>query len=146
MKLLLAVLYVSMALAAEKKVTIERLPAAVQAAVREQTKGATINGISTEKEKGKTTWEVETKRNGKGQDLVFDSTGKLIETEDEVELSSLPEAARNAIQKRAADGTITTVEKLTAGSNVSYEATIRTKTGKHIEYGVNSDGSRHKED
>jgi uncharacterized membrane protein YkoI len=132
-------------LQAEKKLKFEQLPAAVQTAAKEQTKGATIVGVSKETEKGKTTFEVETKMNGKGRDLAFDKTGALLVSEDEVDLDSLPAAAKAAIQKRAAGGTVAKVEKVTAGSTISYEAAIRTKAGKNTEFGVNADGTPHKE-
>ena len=41
----------------EKTVTLQQLPAAVQAAVKEQTKGATVKGFSVETEKGKKLYE-----------------------------------------------------------------------------------------
>jgi uncharacterized membrane protein YkoI len=143
MKIAFCLLFAFTAFAAEKKIKLETLPATLQTAIKEQTKGATIGGISAETEKGKTTYEVETTLNGKSRDLVFDKTGAVLETEDEVDLDSLPAAAKAALQKRAAAGTITKVEKLTAGSNVSYEAAISTKSGKKIEVGVNADGSPH---
>jgi len=132
--------------AAEKKVKLEELPAAVQAAVKEQTRNATLIGLSTEKENGKTMYEVETKVNGKGRDLLLDRTGAVVETEEEVDPDSVPAPARAAIQKRAAGDTVAKIEKVTAGSAVSYEGTIKTKTGKTVEYAVNADGTRHKED
>jgi uncharacterized membrane protein YkoI len=133
-------------LAAEKKVALESLPPAVHAAVKEQTKNATLVGVSTEKEKGRTTYEVETKVNGKSRDVVLSQTGALMEVEEEVDLDSIPAPAKAAIRKRAAGGVIVKVEKLTAGAAVSYEAAIKTKAGKNIEVGVNADGTPHKED
>lgn len=124
---------------------LESLPPAVQNAVKEQTKNFTLAGLSEEKEKGKTVYEVETKgANGKTRDLLLDTTGTVIETEEEVDLDSIPEPAKAAIQKRLAGGTIQKVEKLTKGSSVSYEAAIKTKSGKNTEVGVNADGSPHK--
>jgi uncharacterized membrane protein YkoI len=135
----------ALAMAAEKKVKLENLPPAVQASVKEQTKNATLVGLSTETEKGKTTYAVETKVNGKGRDVLLDKTGAVLEVEEEVELDSIPAAAKAAIQKRVAGGTITKVEKLTAAATVSYEAAVKTKAGKNIEVGVNADGTPHKE-
>ena len=43
---------------------------------------------------------------GKTRDLLLDATGKLIEVEDETDLKSIPSAAREAIQKKAAGGTV----------------------------------------
>lgn len=133
------------ALAAEKKMKLEDLPAAVQAAVKEQTKTAKLVGLSSEKEKGKTVYEVETTANGKSRDLLLDGTGAVIETEEEVDLDSIPAAAKATIQKRVGTGALSKVEKVTAGSTVSYEASYKTKAGKTVEYGVNADGTPHKE-
>jgi hypothetical protein len=141
-----AVLSATVVLGAETKVKMESLPATVQSAIKGQIKDATILGITSEKENGKTTYEVETKVNRKGRDLTFDQKGAVVETEDEVDLDSIPAAAKASLQKRAATGTITKVEKVTEGSAVSYEAEIKTKAGKSIEAGVNADGTPHKED
>ena len=142
----LATLIACALLAAEKKVKLEDLPAGVQAAVREQTKNATLVGLSSEKENGKTMYEAETKVGGRSRDLLFDQTGALVETEEEVDMEIVPAHAKSAIQKRAAGGTISKVEKVTAGAAISYEAVIRMKSGKTVEYAVNADGTSHKED
>src|SRR5436305_2034774 len=121
---------VCVALAAEKKVKLEELPAAVQAAVKEQTEKATLVDLSTEKEKGKTSYEVETTANGKSRDLLLDQTGAVVETEEEVDIATIPAPVKAALQKRATGGTLLKVEKVTAGKAVSYEGTIKTKAGK----------------
>lgn len=147
MKIIVALtLFATAAFAADTKVKLESLPPAVQAAVKEQTRNATLLGLSTEKEDGKTTYEVETKVNGKSHDVILDKTGAIVETEDEVDIETIPAAAKAALRKRAGTGTISKVEKVTAGSSVSYEAAIKTKAGKSTEAAVNADGTPHKED
>jgi uncharacterized membrane protein YkoI len=122
------------------------LPPAVQAAVKEQTKTATLVGLSKETEHGKTTYEAETTVNGKSRDVSFDKTGAVIAVEQEVDLESIPAAAKAAIQKKIGFGKLKKVESVTAGSApASYEATI-VKNGKSAEVGVNADGTPHKED
>jgi uncharacterized membrane protein YkoI len=128
------------AFAAEKKIQFEDLPAAVQTAVKEQTQNATLVGLSTEKEKGKTVYEVETKVNGKSRDLLLDQAGAVVETEEEVAIETVPASAKATLQKRATGGTISKIEKVTARNTVSYEATIRTKSGKISEYAVTPEG------
>src|SRR5262245_21277288 len=134
------------ALAAEKKVKVEDLPDAVQAAVKEQTRTATLVGITTEKEKGKILYEVETKANGKSRDLLLDQAGTVVETEEEVDMEEVPAPAKAALQKRAAGGSISKVERVTAGQTISYEGIIKTKAGKTIEYAVTADGKPRKKD
>jgi uncharacterized membrane protein YkoI len=119
------------------------LPTAVQAAVKEQTKNATLVGLAKEVEKGKTLYEAETKVNGKTRDISFDSAGKIVSVEEEVDISSIPAAARAAIEKKAAGAKIKLVETVTEGGTVRYEAAIE-KAGKTTEYTVNADGSLYK--
>jgi len=89
-------------------------------------------------------YEVESKVNGKGRDLIVDAAGTVLEVEEEVAIDSIPAAAREAIMKKVAGGKIQKVETLTKGSQVSYEAAYVGKNGKAAEYGVNADGSVHK--
>jgi hypothetical protein len=133
------------ALSADTKVKMADLPAAVQAAVKEQTKTATLVGLSKETENGKTTYEAETTVNGKSRDVSFDKTGAIVAVEQEVDLDTLPAAAKAAIQKKIGTGKLKIVEAVTEGKTTSYEATI-VKAGKSSEVGVNADGTPHKED
>ena len=129
----------------EKKIQKKDLPAAVQKAADEQTKGAEIKGYSKEVEKGKTFYEVETIVDAHGRDLLFDAAGKLVETEEEVAIDKVPAAARAAIEKAATGGKINKVEILTKGSAVTYEASITGKSGKKSEVLFNADGTKGKE-
>lgn len=131
--------------AADKTVKLGDLPAAVQAAVKERTRNATLVGISTEKEEGKTMYEVETKVDGKSRDLLFDQSGTIVETEEEVDIETLPAPARAAFEKRAMGGTLAKVEKVMAGGTTTYEGTIKTKAGKTTEYAVTSAGKPKKD-
>lgn len=128
---------------ADTKVKLSDLPAAVQAAVKEQTKNATLTGLSKEVEKGKTTYEIETKVNGRTRDVVVDAAGKILAIEEQADLDKIPAGARQAIQKQATGGTVKSVEMVTEGTVVSYEAVIE-KGGKSKEFAVNADGSVHK--
>jgi len=119
--------------AGDVKVQLADLPTAVQAAVKEQTKTATLVGLSKETENGKT------------RDVSFDKTGAIVAVEQEVDLNSIPAAAKAAIQRKVGKGTLKKVESVTEGKTVSYEATIVTN-GKSAEVGVNADGTPHKED
>jgi hypothetical protein len=137
---LLPVLY------ADTPVKMADLPPAVQAAVKEQTKTATLVGLSKETEKGKTIYEAETTLNGKSRDISFDKTGAIVGVEQEVDLDSIPAAAKAAIQKKIGTGKLKKVESVTEGSSpATYEATI-VGNGKTSEVGVNADGTPHKED
>jgi uncharacterized membrane protein YkoI len=133
------------AFAAGKPVKMKDLPPAVQRTVQEQSKGATLRGLSTEVEHGKTIYEVEMTVNGHGKDVSMDASGTVIEVEEEVALGSIPAAARAAIEKAAAGGKIAKVEKVTGEKEVAYEAALR-KDGKRSEVRVSADGSMLPED
>jgi hypothetical protein len=97
--------------------------------------------LSKEVEDGKTVYEIETKVNGKSRDLSLDATGAVIEVEEEVEMNSLPAAAREAIRQKIGEGKLKKVEAVTKGSSMSYEASYVGKLGKTAEIAVNADGS-----
>jgi len=89
------------------------IPAAVQKAVQEETKGATIKGYTKEVENGKTTYEVETTVNGHTRDLIFDPAGKLLIAEEEVSISAVPAPVKAAFEAR---GKVLLVETVTKGT------------------------------
>jgi predicted aspartyl protease len=131
--------------AAEKRVKMESLPPAVQKTVQEQSKGATIRGLSQEIEDGKTFYEAELKVNGHNKDVLIDPAGSVVEVEEEVALDSVPAAVKEAIQKHAAKGKIVIVESVSKKDTlVAYEAKIKA-SGKTSEVRVHPDGSPAKE-
>ena len=141
--ILLGIVIGSTLVLAETKLAFTDLPAAVQAAAKAELNGAEIVGAGKEVEKGQTTYEVETQKEGKSRDLSFDSSGKLLEVEQEIDLDSIPAPAKAALQKKASGGTIKKIESVTAGDKVSYEAVVTAKNGKHTEIAVNPDGTPH---
>jgi uncharacterized membrane protein YkoI len=132
--------------AADTRVKMADLPAAVQKTVQEQSKGAVIRGLSKEVENGKTYYEAELKVNGHNQDLLIDPAGTVVEVEDEVALDSVPQAAKTALEKHAGKGKVLSVESVTKDhSLVAYEAKIKTASGKTTEVRVTPEGTPAKE-
>jgi uncharacterized membrane protein YkoI len=125
----------------EQSVKMKDLPAAVQKTVQEQSKGATVRGLSKEVENGKTYYEVSLKVSGHNKDVLIDSTGAVVEIEEEVALASLPPAVRATIEKNAGKGKIVNVESITKNNALeAYEAHVRT-AGKESEIKVAPDGT-----
>jgi len=130
------ILLTSVALAQDKaetetKVTMKSLPVAVQQTVKEQSKGAVLKGLAKEVENGQTFYEAELSVNGRNRDVLIDPTGKIVEIEDQVTLSSLPPVVKDEIAKQAGKGRIMIVESITKdGVIVAYEAHV--KTGQKI--------------
>ena len=124
----------------EKKVKMKDLPKAVQKTVQEQSKGATISGLSKEVEHGKTYYEVELKVSGHGKDMLIDPAGAIVEVEEEVTMASLPAAVKAAIEARAGKGRIVKIESITKNNAlVAYEAQVNT-AGKKSEIKVGPEG------
>lgn len=136
---LLALAVSGSAAAAEKKIQMKDLPAAVQKAVHEEEmKGATVKNILAEKEGGQTVYEVETMIGGHTRDLILDATGKVLESEEEISIDAVPAPVKAALE---ASGKVIKVEALTKGAHVTYEAQVE-KNGKKSGVTVDAAGKR----
>jgi hypothetical protein len=126
--------------AQEKKLKKSDLPAAVQKAADEQSKGATVKGYSSETEDGKLQYEVSLTVSGHSKDVAIAPDGTINEIEEEVVLDKLPAAVSGALKKKAGAGEIKMVESLTKqGKLVAYEAQVLT-AGKKSEVQVGPGG------
>jgi uncharacterized membrane protein YkoI len=124
----------------EKKIQRSDLPPAVEKAVAEQSKGATIRGFSQERENGQTYYEAELMVNGHTTDILVDANGSVVRVEEQVSTESLPAAVRQGLQHKAGNGKLVKVEKLTKnGKLVAYEAKVLTN-GKISEVQVGLEG------
>jgi uncharacterized membrane protein YkoI len=136
-----AVLLSAVGLASEVAIKMKDLPAAVRKTVEEQSKGATLRGLSKEVEAGKTRYEAELKVDGRNKDVLIDPAGAVVEIEEEATLDSLPEPVRAAIEKQAGKRKIMGVESVTKNNKiVAYEAKVQ-DTGKASEIKVAPDGT-----
>ncbi|HLZ44978.1 MAG TPA: PepSY domain-containing protein [Gemmatimonadales bacterium] len=136
----LVTILASQASTQERKLKHSQLPAAVQRTADEQGKGATVRGYTTERDGGQTVYEVEMTVHGRSRDVTVDSTGTVLEVEEQVVLDSLPEAVRTGLRLAAGSGQITKVESLTKlGRLVAYEAQVR-HGAKRSEVQVGPDG------
>jgi uncharacterized membrane protein YkoI len=125
----------------EAKLKVKDLPPAVQKTVEEQSKGATMKGLSKEVENGKTQYELELMVKGHTKDMIIDESGTVLEVEESVSLASLPAAAKAGVLKGAGKGKILRVEALSKGGTLSvYEVQVQHGT-KKSEFQVNPDGT-----
>jgi len=124
----------------EKKIKRADLPPAVQETVAVVSKGATIKGFSQEVDNGQTLYEAEMSVNGHSKDVNIDSSGSVVEVEEQVEMDSLSTAVKEALLTKAGKGKIIKVESITKHDKlVAYEAQVRTD-GKKSEIQVGPDG------
>ena len=128
--------------AQERKIARRNLPAAVARTAATESQGAKIRGYSQEQEKGQTFYEVEMTVNGHHRDVLIDSSGTVVEVEEQVQLIDVPAAVRDSLRAAAGKGKVTGVESITKGGRiVAYEARVNTK-GKRSEVSVDPDGKR----
>ena len=126
----------------ERKLKRSELPPAVEKTVAAESRGATIQGFSTEVEGGRRLYEVELKVEGHGKDISMDKDGNIVEVEEEVAIASLPAAVKEGLTRAAGRGTIGKVESLTKrGKLVAYEAVVKTGARRR-EIQVGPDGKR----
>jgi hypothetical protein len=139
----MALLFLSVATCAfaqEVRIEKSQMPDADQKTADEQSKGATVHGYFLEIEGGRILYKVELTVNGHSKDVIIDSKGNILKTEDEVALDKLPAVVRRALEKKAGPGTITRTESISKlGSIVAYEAKVITN-GKKSEVQVGPDG------
>ena len=138
--LIAGLLFAVSAGAQEKKIKRSDLPPAVEKTVAAQSAGATVKGFSKESEKGQTYYEAEMIVNGHTKDILIDTTGAIVEVEEEVVMDALPAEVKAGLQAKAGEGKLVKVETITKKDKlVAYEAQVQ-KKGKKAEVQVGPDG------
>ena len=122
---------------ADQKIRISKLPAPVKATVETESKGATVKGISSEKEHGRTVYELETIVAGRTRDLMIDSAGTVYSVEEQLDVDKAPAPVRAAME---AKGTIVALESVLKDGKTSYEGQVKTRAGKKFAVEVDADG------
>jgi hypothetical protein len=127
--------------AQEKKIPRSALPPAVEKTVQAQSQGAVIRGFAQETEAGQPLYEAELRVNGHSKDVTMDTTGAIVEVEEEVAQDFLPASVKAGLQAKAGKGKLVKVESLTKHDKlVAYEAQVLT-SGKKSEVQVGPDGN-----
>lgn len=134
------VVAIGVACGGERNVKRADLPAAVERTVAAESVGAVIRGMSRESEDdGGVYYEVELVVNDHTKDILIDTSGVIVEVEEEVTLEALPAAVREELRTKAGRGKIVRIESLVKNGELSgYEA--RVKSGlrtREIEIVVN---------
>jgi uncharacterized membrane protein YkoI len=135
---LAAACLLTVATAAAAQPGTQNLPPAVKATIEAESKGATVKGVSKEKEHGKTVYELETVVGGRTRDLMIDAEGKVYLVEEQVDPAKAPPAVREALQKA---GTIVGIESVTTKGATHYEGRVRGKNGKVTSLELEADGT-----
>ena len=116
---------------------LNKLPAAVRATVEGETRNATIKDVSSEKENGKTVYELESLVNGRTRDLMIDAAGKVYSVEEQLDVDSAPAGVKAALEAR---GKVVALESVVDNGRHHYEGQVRTTAGKTVSMDLDSDG------
>lgn len=122
-------------------VQLKDLPAPVKATVEAESKGATVKGISKEKEGGKTVYELETLVSGRTRDLMIDSAGKVYVVEEQLDVDKAPAPVKAALE---AQGRIVRLESVMENGKTRYEGQVQNKAGKNVAVELDADGKPYK--
>jgi len=141
-----AALSTGVGLAAEHSIPCKNLPSAVQTSSKEAVGNATVRNCVKEISGGKTTYEMETMRDGRSKDISFAADGRVLEIEEQVELDSLPSPVASAFKRASQGGTLGRIESVTHGTTVvSYEGVV-IRNGKKSEIAFRPNGNSMKPD
>ncbi len=128
----------------ETKVARKDVPAPVLAAFEKAYPKATIKGFSKEKEKGQTVYEVESVEGKTHRDVSYAADGKLLITEESVEMKDVPAAVQQALNRKYPKAKVDLAEKVTEGTSVGYEFHLTTAAGKKAEVKFDAKGKEEK--
>jgi hypothetical protein len=120
----LAILATPPAQAKHQAVSLDKLPAAVQATIKDQSTGGTVSALWQDSREGKTVYGSKIKIKGQDKEVVVDSAGAILELEEEVAIASLPEAVRKTVIEQSKGVLVQRVSRETAGGKVTYEAAL----------------------
>jgi hypothetical protein len=142
---LVAVLVTSVSVGRADEKALDKVPKAVQQAVKSKYPRAEILGASEEKADGKTSYEVYMKLNGKGLDVTFSATGVVEVVEKEIDAKDLPKQIVAAIEKKHPNPKYTKVEEISKVKDGkmavdTYEILFTTPAKKTIEMTFAADG------
>jgi hypothetical protein len=111
--------------AQEKRLKKGEVPRAVLSAFEKAYPHATVKGYSSEPKDGKTAYEVESMEVKTHRDVLYAADGTVLEIEESMAVSDLPEEVRVAVKKDYPKGSIASAEKLTKGEATEYEVIVK---------------------
>ncbi|HEX4590104.1 MAG TPA: PepSY-like domain-containing protein [Gemmataceae bacterium] len=129
----------------EEKLTLDKVPAAVSAAVKKRFPKAEVLGASKEIEDGKTMYEVTIKDAGRKMDVSLTADGKLASIEKEITVKELPKKVAAALASKYPGAKYETLEEVIQVRNGTetlayYEALLTTSDKKKVEVEIAVDG------
>jgi hypothetical protein len=135
----------------EEKISLDKLPKEVLAAVKAKFPKGELKGAAKEVEDGKTLYEVMLEEKGHKIDATFTADGKIAGIEKQIEAKDLPKAVTEALKAKYAKATYKKVEEVTeykdgAEQPAVYEVLLVTADDKRVEVVLTAEGKIKKEE
>ena len=125
----------------EEKVALDKLPAAVKAAIKARFPGAELKGASKESEDGETLFEVSLTYKGDKYDVALEANGEIEEIERAIFADALPGAVLKTLKAKYPKAKIKEAEEVTdEDGEVSYEVSIAEGGKKAVEVALTAKG------
>ena len=102
----------------------DKVPAAVLQVFTRSYPNAVVKAYSVEKQNGKLCYEIESTDGRNTRDVLYAADGALIEMEEGLQPSDLPDAIAKAVSAKYPGGKIKKAERLTRGEHVGYEVAV----------------------
>jgi uncharacterized membrane protein YkoI len=139
------VLVVTATASAQEKLTADKLPAKVAAAVKGRFPGAEFTSITKEKEGNDIVYDIELKQQGRKYEMDIKEDGTIIEIEKQVFNKDVPAAITKAVTAKYPGSTIEEVMEVNKVNGKvetpdHYEVTLVTADKKKLEVEVSLDG------
>lgn len=130
----------------EEKVPLDKVPEAVLKAVKARFKGAELVSAQTEKEDGKTIYEINLKDKGQSVDVSLTPDGTIVSIERTIAAKDLPKPVRDALDSKYPKAEFKIVEELTEKGKTNYEVLLVTAEKKIFEVVLDKNGKIIKEE
>jgi uncharacterized membrane protein YkoI len=131
----------------EKNVPLDKVPKAVMDAVKSKYPDAKVRTAATEKEEGKTVYEISLTYKNHNYDVTFTPEGKIVDVEKEIDAKELPKVVAKALRTKYPKATFKIVEELSKGDDKvsGYEVLLVTAEKKTFEVELDTKGKIVKE-
>jgi hypothetical protein len=130
----------------DKKVDLSKLPEKVVAAFKAKYPDAKVSKAGSEKEDGKTVYEIAFKFEGHKYEVTFEEDGAIVDIEKQINFKDLPEAVSRALEEKYPKADYKLIEEVTKKDKVdSYEILLVTSEKKAFEVLVSPEGKITKE-
>jgi hypothetical protein len=125
----------------EETVSLSQVPQPVKDTLKQYAAESEVKTVEKGDDDGIKVYEFEIQQGAHKFEVAITTDGKYNGTEEDMELSAMPDAAQKALQAQAGGGKISGCEKaMDANNKVTYEADIK-KDGKKFEVAVDANGN-----